>query len=700
MTPEEEAQLRGMGAYVADQSILRAEELPPQPEPPRPVLSISEDQPVDYFEQERARQKKLEEDDQYFENYYTDEKFRNEKWRSKDGQFALSRTANPEELKQQSGNWAFLENKYGREIGFNEYPLVRRDYANREFGNPDLSESELFAKVQSEYELGKKRREAYRTLYGDTINNALLHIRAGEEIKGNIDIYERWKTANKDILQGRDGWATLQNSYNLQQNIKELVDNYGDDGARIWETLNAYREGKVGEIELRELATSLANIPKEVRDTKLWPMVATAARAEDGDLSKLQEFADNMAKSLGKGFSYLGATFSAVTGKKITPGDFELRSVPFGLGRIIIPTATPLSWMETTAQAAMQNAHGMPEGPEKEIATRTAREAMEMTNVVRELHDLAFNKIDPVEPLFPKDTHGQTLERGIYGIVGSLGWMAAAAASPQLAFLAIQQDEYNSIRSEFPEANPDLATAVSLFSAYPQAIIEKFQLDAMTVKLPFVSGYLRGIKSAILRGTLKTVASVGTQNIQELTQDAISEFTPGLIFALQKDAPNFDWQKHWEQYRDSRGEVVVAATMFGLIGAGAVDLGDLKDPTEILTDRHMNYLGIKPNGRDRVLRALRSEDNERLQRTVKEELDKRKPADIERGKKLAEADFETAARTQSNPNAPTMTSRVDKETGERLYTITRNESGELTPAGEQKVKDYETLLDCLGRGTE
>lgn len=653
-------------------------------------------------EQERLQREKDEADDQHLNKLYTDEAFRNQLWDTPKGRTVLLNAHKPEEIKEASANWNFLERKAGRALSFREYPLARKQYGLEQYGLPEIDDKTLFGKIRQDYELDNKRKVAYQQLYSQAVTLALMSARAGEVPKGFTSVFESWKETNKDILQGRDEWETLNNAYRIQQNVQDLIARYGDPAVRSWEVLDAYQRGEAGEAELRAFAESLARIPKEDQ-MKIYQMATTAAGAEDGDLSKLESAVAHLAKSVGSGLGFTGLTFmSAVTGQRVTPGgvDIEMRPLLPGGISIPVPTVAPLAFIELRASDALTAAENMPEGPARDAAIAEARHTMDMVNVVRELQDVAINQIQPTEPYFPKSGIFSlgTLERGVHGIGGSLGWIAATAVNPVLGGLAIWTSEYDSWRRDYPEMRPNIALAGSLVSAVPQAIIEKFQVDALAGKLPFFHALTRSWRDTVAgRIGRKIVAGgigAGTQTTQEFMQDAISEFTPALFTSLQEDVPQYDWQEHAEQYVESRPEVIVASTIFGLVGAGAVDLGDFKNPMDVINDRQMTYAGIRPIDRDRVFRARTDEEK---QAAIAQGMQNRTAASIEHGKKVAEADFQSASQAQMNPDAPTMRTHLDQETGERVYTVTRSQEGELTELGQKKVSDYQALIDCLGR---
>ena len=63
--------------------------------------------------------------------------------------------------------------------------------------------------------------------------------------------------------------------------------------------------------------------------------------------------------------------------------------------------------------------------PERTPAPRSAS-----TQVVRELKYVARTGFDPIKPVFPEGKFAGTVERGIYGLVGSHGFMSATAGNP------------------------------------------------------------------------------------------------------------------------------------------------------------------------------------------------------------------------------------------------------------------------------
>jgi hypothetical protein len=226
--------------------------------------------------------------------------------------------------------------------------------------------------------------------------------------------------------------------------------------------------------------------------------------------------------------------------------------------------------------------------------------------------------------------------------------------------------------------------------------LERLGFDVLFHRLPITGNYLRDVRGTFKKLMIGTGIATLTQNAQEHAQDAISAFGPGFYQALKRDAPEVDWDALQAKYLGSRPEVIMASTIFGLLSAGTIKFSDLKDPAHILNDEILSQTGMKSRGRDRFFFAPESQKEQ----VLREELAKITPADIKRANGRVEYQNERAMRNELDPNMPTRTSTVDELTGERTWTVNRNETGELSAAGQKKVNDYQSLIDCLGRGTE
>ena len=108
--------------------------------------------------------------------------------------------------------------------------------------------------------------------------------------------------------------------------------------------------------------------------------------------------------------------------------------------------------------------------------------------------------------------------------------------------------------------------------AAPQAILERFGALAIANKLPGVSTYIKGLEGKIVRRVVAGGAGVATQVSQELAQNLISDFVPGLFAAVREDMPDANWDEVWEDYKDALPETIVATVFFGGLSIGTLDL--------------------------------------------------------------------------------------------------------------------------------
>lgn len=645
-------------------------------------------------EREKERLAQAQHVNKHFENLYTNKESLDEAFQSADGQFAVQYSNDPEEVKKRSLNMEYLSTVAGRDIGGWEYPSFRNQYATAQYGAKDINDQQLYDLIAKDFTREKDVRTATTQLYNKAIRTGFEDTLSGKTSSWT-EQWDKWRETNKDLIKGEDEWPILKSSFDTMRAAQDALGARGSVAAEIWQTMNLYADGKADEEQLLALGTKLAGIPRDERRNRIYPMIAAAANAEGGDPKTFNTFVDNLQKSLTRGFGFMEGT-----GFKMDPL----------IG--IMPTETPIEEIEMQGTTAMMHAQRMPPGPEKDAAILAANAKVESVQVVRELRNLQNNIVDPVEPIFEKSGFfASTSEKGLYGISGSIGWLAAASANPHLATAAIWRDEYNKFRYEYPDVPPGVAQGVTLLSAIPQGLIEKLQVDTIASKLPIFSTWLKGIESNTVRRVAAGALGVTLQTGQEFAQDAISEFTPALISTLREDMPDADFGKIAEQYANTRPEVFFASVFFGMLSVGTLDLRDLKNPQEVMNDRFLAYQGYNAGQRHDI---LSSPDPQAVMRA---EYGKRTKSAIANGIKIQEADLAAAERMQNDATMPTL-SVMTLPSGEKQYNVTRPapqetasvtvvnahtgveesitmEAGRAKRTAKEQADSLQVVIDCL-----
>ena len=606
--------------------------------------------PRDYQEeQERERLREAERVEKAFEGLYTDKEKLNQAFNSPEGQFALQYSNDPEEVKARSANWELLSHRQGRDLYMAEYPIERDKFALEKFGVRDVNDQQLYDLISKDFTHRQEVRTATQDLYNKAIKTGFEDTLSGKTSSW-IDQYEKWKETNKELLKGEDEWAILNNSFKTMRKAQDALGARGSVAAQTWQTLNAYADGKATEADLHQVGLNLAKTPAAERQ-QIYSMIRSASATQE-DPKDFASFIANVSKSTVRGFGFAEAPGLVGEGK-----DLHYEYVP-------LPT------IERQAGVELARAERMPDGPAKQEAIAAAREKLESVQVIRELKSLGTQAIDPVAPIFPEEKGfftKSTAEKTVYGISGSLGYMTAAAANPLLGLMAIANDEYDKFRVQYPNVPPAEAQALTLAYSIPQAILERFGVLAIANKLPVVSTWIKGIEGTITRRLIAGATGVTTQVGQEFAQDAISAFGPPLIAAFREDMPDADWDKVWQDYKDTRPEVFFAAVFFGALSIGTLDLAELQSPEQIMTDRFLTYMGYNAGQRNEMLTARTPQE---AQAILQRETPRRTKSAIANGIKIQEADMAAAERLQNDPTMPTMTAATLPD-GTREYSVTR-----------------------------
>ena len=497
--------------------------------------------------EEREKERLAAEQHKYkaFEKIYTDPEYLDTLFDSPEGQFAVQYSNEPEEVKKRSANMEFLSMQAGRDIHQSEYPILRDRYALGKYGAKDINDQQLYDLIGKDFTREKDKQVATTELYNKAIRTGFEDTLEGKTSSWT-DQWESWRTANKDLIKSEDEWPILNQAFQTMRSAQDALGARGSVAAQTWQSLNSYADGKASEEDLREVALNLAKTPRDER-AKIYDMIRSAAATEE-DPKDFMSFIANVEKSAVRSFGFAQAP--GLTGK-----DENLKY-----------EYLPLPVIERQAGVELMRAERMPDGPAKQEAIAAANNQIEMAQVVRELKGLATESVDPVTPIYP-DTNRffskSTAEKGVYTISGSLGFMAAAAVNPVGGFMAIWDDEYDKFRRKYPDVPPGAAQSLTTLVAAPQAFLERIGVLAIANKMPGVSTWIKGLEGTIVRRVVAGGTGVATQTGQELLQNAVSEYGPGLIAAAREDMPDADWGKVWKDYKDTVPETLVAAVFFG-----------------------------------------------------------------------------------------------------------------------------------------
>jgi len=580
-------------------------------------------------------------DEQHFEKLFTDQEYLNQIAKNPLIAEAEKRALRPGEIRIGAANRSYLDFVAGRELSEVEYKAVRDAYADKTFGKPKVTDTEFFGLVKGQYETQQKRRAAAEELYTDTVKKAL-----DDELKGtssgSVELFQKWREKNKEVVTADEELGFELKAFAIMRQAKEDIRAVAPQAARVWQSLSRYNEGEASEQDIQDIGAELVAMPRPERKRAI-AYGALAAKKMTGDTNPLLQVAMNLEKSIQSGFGFMESPFTLTNVGGALP--------------MSIPTLSyrPLADIEAEAHTTMMRLSrddSTRTSPAKQAEFARAQQALEMTNVVRDLREAA-KLTDPVKALYPEGTLAGTVERGIYGAAGSIGYMAATALSPLLGLYAISGQEYDDMRRENPDMNPHAAAAASLVSGAIQTLVEMMEIRTYGG----IGAALMNSKSGIISTAAKLATGLAKENAQEAIQDATSAGIPLIMSHLRSDMPDQNTYKIMKSYFGQRGEVffsTLALVPFGIVGSNYSP-----------NDQTLSYLGFNAAQRKEILESVDQKA------AFKAEIPKRSQTSIDKGIKLLTADMAAAKAIQENADMPTLESGILPD-GAREYRVVRN----------------------------
>jgi GNAT superfamily N-acetyltransferase/murein L,D-transpeptidase YafK len=518
------------------------------------------------------------------------------------------------------------------------------------------SESE-YRSMLSEYFVKEKGKDtALNELYGNVVLKAFQDTGMGKNralVGLPTEYVKQWEEQHKDLIGGDAGFHAQANRvYN--QTLKDIESIRGR-GAETFSALMDFTQGKADDERIAQVAERLSSSTPEERQ-KVYSYIGLAAEAGHIDRAGIEQFAINMGQSFSRGFDF------------IPQGTLQLQEDAFREMRDTLATGkvwlrksegTPtLNDVYRPSQGAVGSAVNIDltgrEATPEEVATLKAQAegGLKTFGVIRELRNAAKSSVDPIRPVF----EDSAIERGAYGLAGSLGIMVPVAINPAIGMLAYQAQEYDRIMLENPDIDPSFAKGLSLVEGAGNAALDRLQLGAINGKLPVFGGLLNGIKNNGIRRVLTTVGvEILEQNLQEGAQDLIAPLTETMAAALREDMPDKDFGELMKDYVGSRAETFFAVLPLALIGGGIGTYRDLKNPALQLADKQLSIAGFGPAQRDYINKA---ESPEERDARIQQEWSKRTEQDITAGKEQLAASI-AEARSQKAGDTVEVNTKAD-----------------------------------------
>ncbi|GAT33299.1 hypothetical protein TSACC_21712 [Terrimicrobium sacchariphilum] len=621
--------------------------------------------------------------DTHFEKVFTDDRYFEQLAQNPQMREAASLSVAPDLLKYESANRAYFNYIRGRDLTDEEYQIDRSAYLKNRFDKTHAGDGELYRMIRGEYEIGKSlNTDIPKAIVGAMATGKPISIPA---------IVDEWKAGK--TIPGPQQDAIMQQANRTAAQVYFASQKFGPEIQDAYGVLKSYTEGGKGLEDITALAERLQSKSLEERKA-LYGFLALGADANGIDRGAFEQVAKNIGDSLSRSVDFLpkGAL------------NAQQREVLFAIdaaenGRMLI--------REEDGKPVMQAGsiyEGAP-GYRKPTADETAqfidkyRKVLPVIQIARELRSVAKDGIDPIKPILREGSLLGTAERGMYGLAGSAGTMAATAVpgvGMVLSSLALADEELDRIQLQYPNVDFNTAQSMALVSGTAQMSLEKLQLESLAGRLPMVGALFKNMQAGFQKAALGVAASAGEQNVQEGLQDMVPVLVDNITAAVRQDMPEANWKDDLGEWANQRPETFFAVLPLALVGGGLANFRDFKDGGRfMLTPDMLKYGGFSQSQRDRILAATTQDE---AQAVYREEYGKRTPENISAGVQALQADQKAAQEAQNDATRPTMET-FTKPDGSRVWRITEPESGQTTEFGDQDSAD-QAYVDAARRAEQ
>ncbi|GAT35623.1 hypothetical protein TSACC_3694 [Terrimicrobium sacchariphilum] len=567
----------------------------------------------------------------------------------------------PEPIIIGASNRAFLSFREGRDISGTEYPVLRDAYAQKVTGKKTVSDGEFFDIVKGEYETKIAREGAVRDLQMKATAQALQDALDGRQTK-LAPAFRQWADANRKLIDDKNESPFLTEAFKSYRGTLADIEKYREPAADVWNTLTAVTQGKAGDQDVARLGERIATMPRDARQ-KVFAYAAIAAEANGVDRGAFAQVAKNLGESVSRSFGFVGnfelngqeAAIRQMAAYLRDPGS-EVKS------KILGDYATQQLASSDRGKKALA---GELSASDSEAFAKELESKLPVLQAVRELNDLAKNRIDPIKMVAKPGTFLGAVEQGAYGLAGSTGYLAATAvpgAGLMLGFAAYQSDEYNRLLVENPDMDHSAAWALSSVEAAGNALIDKVQLD----RIPALAGLAQHVQVNGWRKTLATGGKIwAEQTAQELAQNGIAPVLETIAASMRTDMTPKNAGEELDKYIRDIPATMAATGWLALIGAGFASVADFKNPTQEI-DSALKFWGFSEEQAARIKAATTPEQ---FDTAIREEMAKRTPENIAAGRKQANEVGGKVEQDQNDPSKPTMEA-ITKADGSRVWRVT------------------------------
>ena len=578
----------------------------------------------------------------------------------------------PDGVKYGVAGREFMAGVLGRPVAGLEYEKARDNYAKAHWGMEEVDDKIFHKKLSEDFKtidvLNTARIDLQRDFIIETATAALEG--RPRDLTG---VFNNWMADRREIVPDEIEGQYFSEANEVANQTVKGIGVYAPQAGAVMQLMNNMKAGTSTPEEIEALGKQLGKIPAAERQ-RINAFAAVAASDLTPDQrASLGKVLENGARFFGRTVGQYGEALQLAP--TLQTRELSLRAE---ITRLESGAALP-------KPGAARPAYGMPELevplPLEQRTARiaTAKEELGAIQAIRELKHTFDNKVNPIRPVFKPGGFfsAGSLEAGFYGLTGSLPYMAVAALDVVVPFLGtamnyvtMQESEHNRMMIENPNMDPAVASATSIFSAAPQAAIEKMKLEIMMGHLPVTAQFFAGINNKVGRILAKGAVGVSAEVLEEALQNGISAFTPVLLSHLRTDMPDKDPVAALRDWVDEGPAVFWAMLLPGMTGGGFAALQDIKDLNSVFSPRVLDYTGYSEQQKAAIRNAYDPAEAARA------EFPNRTPENIAKGIAMLEADIEAATAAQQDPLQPTM-EVITLADGTKEYRVLRSVPDEI-----------------------
>ena len=623
-----------------------------------------------------------------------------------------SESYDPQTFKDMATNWratAFMLDTPVEQLKDSDYTLYKKLVAAKLGKNAPKTEGEYRQMLADHFNNRQVTEAALDDLNMMAVMDALNATNYGQEfpmVRDQGRTLSEWMAKYPELATPDRQWLLARNAGEMYRNTIDDLKDVRQFAAPTFKTLVAFTQGNATEEQLDELGRNLRDLTPE-QFTKVSQYVSLAAEAEKIDRGAWAQLAKNLGESLSRGFDWIpandifsGQSEAANRLKAVEKDDVwvpvESESLPAGEYQNPrtareLPKYLQMASMgqpdETGYEEPLQNNWRKATPEEKDLIRQNAEDGMKSMKMVRKLRNLAKTGVDPIKPLAQGGLLG-AVERGAYGLAGSIPLMGAVAVNPLFGVLAYQQNELDRILLQNEDMDLGAASTLALVEGGMNAVIDRFQLASLAGKSKVFGGVLKGMQKGGVANYLKRVGVIQVEQFaQEGAQDMIAPVVETIVASLREDMPDKDFMEELGNWWETRPEVFFATLPLALIGGGFASTGDLKNVNTEVTRERLRGAGISE---EKINNILASETRAEMDERIQEAWQSRTEEDKARGLEYLNQQLQQIKQTDTDHNLAV----ERKEDGTAEWIVTDYKGEEVGRFG-----DIDAAMEVISQNT-